>query len=99
MRPRCGARPNPSFREELSGKFLDGVAVADHTALQHATQHAPAPPQLFAKAWANGLHLIARSANRADFQTCLADAQELANLQAIQDRKSTRLNSSHRCIS
>src|SRR5260370_19016351 len=67
----------------MSRKFFDGVAAADHSAFQNRAEHAPPCAQLFAKSGANRLHLIARITNRADFQTCLADAEEIANLQTI----------------
>src|ERR1700674_316788 len=67
----------------MSGQFFDGIATADHSAIQNATKHAPPSPQLFLKSGTNGLHQIARGAYRADFQTRFADAEDLAHLQAI----------------
>src|SRR5882762_11942703 len=79
MRRRCGELPSLN----LSGELFDGIAAADHSALQNAAQHATPSPQLFAKSGTNCFHLITGGAYRTDFQTCFADEKLLANLQAI----------------
>jgi hypothetical protein len=68
----------------LSGEFFDGIAAADHSALENAAQHAAPSPKLFLKSGTNCFHLITGGAYRTDFQACFADEELLANLEAIE---------------
>src|SRR6266849_9471730 len=86
-RKGTGRQEPPARRAYASAKaqalifreFFDGIAAANHSALQNATEHSSAPPELSAEPWPDSFHLIARSADRADFQSGLADAEQLAN--------------------
>src|SRR5205814_5039646 len=82
------ARWNPSTGQRSLREFFDEVAAPDQSTVQHAAQHAPASPQLFAQPGPDSFHLIARCANRGDFETRLADAQELADLQRSEEHTS-----------
>src|SRR5260370_13040390 len=77
------------FRE-----FFDSITAANHSALQHAAEHPSAPPELSAEPWPDSFHLIARSADRADFQSGLADPEQLANAQTVHVH-AVRLNILH----
>ena len=68
---------------QILGEFFDGIAAADHSALQNAAQHATPAPKLFAKSGTDCLHLITGVAYLTDFQTRFTDAELLADLQAI----------------
>ena len=63
---------------QILGEFFDGIAAADHSALQNATQHATPSPKLFAKPGTDCLHLITGVAYLTDFQTRFTDAELLS---------------------
>src|SRR6266576_833835 len=81
--PKMRVSTNSCAETNLSGELFDGIAAADHSALQNAAQHATPSAKLFAKSGTNCFHLVTGGAYRTDFQTRSADLELLANLQVI----------------